>query len=89
MENLITQMANDCDFYESWHESATDTQHDMFWKHLWDHAAEHHANNDFVQGCYDYFQINGYLTHKQFFYLTRQMYPHAVKMKSLRDRLAN
>ena len=87
MENLVTQMANDRNYYESWNETATDIQNEMFWKHIWDYAAEHHANNEFVQGCYDYYQINGFLTHKQFFYLTRQLYPNAIKLNTLRDRL--
>jgi hypothetical protein len=87
MENLVKQMANSQDYYKSWNETATDVQSEMFWKHIWDYAAEHHANSEFVQGCYDYFQINGFLTHKQFFYLTRQLYPNVIKLNTLRDRL--
>ncbi len=87
-KKLIQDLVKDSNFYEQWNESATDTQFDMLWKSIWDHAAEHHGNNDFVQGVYDYFQINGHLTYKQFYYLIRQLYPSIMpRLSSLRDRI--
>lgn len=87
MENLIKDLVSDQEFYENWMESATDVQHDMFWKEIWDLAAETHADNKFVQGVYDYYQTGSDVTYKQFYYLIKNLHPKLFTNNSLKERL--
>jgi hypothetical protein len=87
MENLIKELSSSSDFYLEWFDSATETQKNMIWESVWNQAAEKHSENDFIQGLYNFYQIRGYLTYKQWGYLIRTIYPQSFKSQSLKDRL--
>ena len=87
MENLIRELSSSSETYIKWFDSATDVQKNMVWEVVWNKAAEKHSENDFIQGLYNFYQLRGYLTHKQWGFLIRTIYPQALKMVSLKDRL--
>lgn len=87
MINLTRDLVQDSEYYGQWFATATDVQKSMFWQEIWDRAAETHADNEFVQGLYDFWQINGYLTYKQFHYLVKALDAKLLAVKSLRSRL--
>ena len=84
MNKLIAELANDPLAYEQWFQSVTDAQEQMLWNHIWDMAAETHSDNEFVQGVYDFYQTRGFLTYKQFYFLTNAVMKTTY---SLKDRL--
>ena len=86
-QNIIKDLTANSDFYMEWFDSATETQKSMIWEAVWNTAAERHSENDFIQGLYDFYQIRGYLTHKQWCYLIRTIQPNVFKMQSLKDRV--
>jgi hypothetical protein len=86
IENIIKDLTTDPDFYQEWFEHSTDIQSNMIWKHIWDQAALAHSENEFIQGLYDFYQLRGYLTHRQFTHLVRVLFPSMVKTQSLKDR---
>jgi len=87
MKNLIRDLVLDADLYTHWFSTATETQQNMLWEELWNTAAKHHSDNEFIQGLYEFYQLRGYLTHKQFYFLINTLNPSILKTKSLRDRL--
>lgn len=86
MANVIKRLAQDPDFYDDWFESQSDYEITEFWNIIWDKSAQHH-DNEFIQGLYDFYQKRGYLTHRQFSFLTRVVYPNLYQQQSLKDRL--
>ena len=86
-QNIIRDLTNSGQYYLQWFDSATDTQKSMIWDTVWDQAARNHSENDFIQGLYDFYQMRGYLTHRQWCYLIRTIQPSAFKIQSLKDRV--
>lgn len=91
-QNLIKDLSHTSEFYTQWFDSATETQKLMIWEAVWNQAAERHSENDFIQGLYEFYQIRGYLTHRQWQYLIRTIQPNVfkvteTKIQSLRDRI--
>jgi len=86
-QNIINELTADSDFYKRWFDSATETQTNMIWEAVWNQAAEKHSENDFIQGLYDFYQMRGYLTHRQWCFLIKTIQPSVFKIQSLRDRL--
>jgi hypothetical protein len=84
--NIIKELTEDGDHYDGWFMSSTDSQKDMIWKSIWDEAALNHADNQFVQQLYDFYQLRGYLTYRQWCYLIRVLDPSLFKLRSLKDR---
>jgi hypothetical protein len=85
-QSIIRDLTNNSQYYLEWFDSATDTQKSMIWESVWDEAARNHSENDFIQGLYDFYQVRGYLTHKQWCYLIRTIQPAILKGCSLKDR---
>jgi len=88
MKNLISELSKTQDVYDYWFETASETQESMLWSSIWDHAAQTAPENEFVVGCYNFYQNRGYLTYRQFVFLVKTLYPELVKPHSLKDRLA-
>ena len=86
-QNIIRDLTNSNQHYIEWFDSATETQKSMIWESIWDEAARNHSENDFIQGLYDFYQVRGYLTHKQWCYLIRTIQPNILKSQSLKERL--
>lgn len=87
MDNLIRDLAVSPEFYQEWFGTATDTQKSMLWNHIWDHAAETASDNQFIVGCYDFYRAQGRLSYRQFYFVIQAVFPKAVSVNSLKDRL--
>lgn len=85
--NLIRDLVTDIEFYQHWFSQATDTQKNMFWDEVWNQSAKTHSDNTFIQGLYDFYQMRGYLSHKQFGFLIKNVYPQIAQTQNLKDRL--
>ena len=87
MEKLIKSLALQPDYHREWFESATETQLTMLWDHVWDCAAEKCSNKPFVNDLYDFYNVRGYLTHKQFYFLILNTQPNLLNKPLLSDRI--
>jgi len=87
MKDLITNLARSPFYYDEWFESASDQDQDQLWQFVWDSAAKTHAGNTFVEGVYDFYQKTGYLSHSQFHYLCKTVFPSTVTVSGLKERL--
>lgn len=87
MDNLIRDLACNQEFYTQWFGTATDTQKSMLWNHIWDHAAEIAAENQFIVGCYDFYRAQGRLSHRQFYFVILNIYPKLLSVNSLKSRI--
>ena len=87
MNNLIRNLALDPEFYNSWFGSATDTQKEMLWSDVWDQAALKASESQFVNDLYNFYNLKGYLTQKQFYFLILNVNPPLLKFHPLKDRL--
>ena len=88
-QGIVKDLTNSAQFYIQWFDSATETQKAMIWETVWDEAARNHSENDFIQGLYNFYQMRGYLTHKQWCYLIRTIQPAILKSHNLKERLKN
>lgn len=84
----ITQdLATDPEYYHHWFQSVADPSLKLrMWDFVWNQAATTNQGNAFVEGLYDFYCRNGYLTQRQFHFLIRQIFG-IHKKHSLSDRL--
>jgi hypothetical protein len=85
-EQLKQQLVTDQDFYKRWQSWDNDHERQQFWDKVWDRASMKHSHNKFVNGLYDYYQLRGTLTHRQFVSLLKVTEPRLLGITPLSER---